>query len=68
MIASNDLDLVTFAADGADAWRRLQQRGLRIGDGSSLSAERAAQKAPFAVQKLPSPEVASWRETEKGLT
>ena len=53
MIASGDLDLVTFAANGADAWRRLRQAGLRIGDDSSLSAERAAQKAPLAAQKLP---------------
>ena len=53
MIASSDLGLVTFAADGRDAWRRLQQAGLPTGDGSSLEAERAAQKAPLVAQNLP---------------
>ena len=33
IIASSDLNLATFAADGVDACRRPQQSGLRISDG-----------------------------------
>lgn len=47
MISPHDIDLLTFAADGADAWRRLKQAGVQGGDASSLSAERAAQKLPL---------------------
>jgi hypothetical protein len=47
MIAAEDLDLVSFAADAADAWERLKAAGIPSGDGSSFSAQRAAHKLPL---------------------